>query len=143
MLTLDDVLQNNEFWHMTVKNQHDRGPARCRKNGAVKTWATKPGLWRVPVKHGLRECFYIQNFDDRDEGAPAPGRGETTGANNAGDWCTTTKWEVEHVLFAGLDTTVPAASVRLQQLLLAKRAFEQDPTPALAATIRQLEKGHA
>ena len=32
---------------------------RCRVNGAVKLWKTRPGEYRVPVKHGLRDCGYI------------------------------------------------------------------------------------
>ena len=144
MITLDDALNSHEFWHMELTNK-DGTPVRCRKNGGVKTWATKPGLWRVPVKHGLKETFYIQNFDDRDEGAPAAGRGAAVGCNNAKDWCTTSKWAAEHVLYAGIEPAAPDATttVRSQQLAMAKRAFAQDPTPALAATIRQLEKGHA
>lgn len=32
---------------------------RCRPNGAVKTWKTRPGEFRLPIKHGLRDCAYI------------------------------------------------------------------------------------
>lgn len=31
----------------------------ARKNGAVKTWKTRPGEFRAPFKYGLRECFYV------------------------------------------------------------------------------------
>lgn len=28
---------------------------RCRQSGQVKTWKTRPGEFRMPVKHGLYE----------------------------------------------------------------------------------------
>ena len=47
-----------EFWHRTVKNA-DGTPARCRVNGACKVWKTRPDEFRLPVKHGMYDCFYI------------------------------------------------------------------------------------
>lgn len=126
MLTYDDALKASEFWHMTERNA-DGTAVRARRNGRTKVWKTRPGAFNVPVKYGLKQCFNITE-------------------SHAHNWCTREKWEAEHVLFADIQldaTTVSPASVRLQQLVLAKRAFAQDPTPALAATIRQLEKGHA
>ena len=46
------------FHHTTVKNA-DGSPARCRVNGKCKTWKTRPNEFSLPVKHGLRQCFYI------------------------------------------------------------------------------------
>lgn len=34
---------------------------RCRANGKCKIWKTRPHEFRLPVKYGLRECFYITN----------------------------------------------------------------------------------
>lgn len=36
-----------------------------RRNGATKTWKTRPNEFRIPVKAGLRACGYIthQNVD--------------------------------------------------------------------------------
>ena len=48
----------DEFWHKTVTNA-DGSPARCRVNGACKVWKTRPNEFRLPVKHGLKDCFYI------------------------------------------------------------------------------------
>jgi len=31
----------------------------CRRNGQTKTWVTRPNEFRVPIKHGFRECGYI------------------------------------------------------------------------------------
>lgn len=44
--------------HKTLKNA-DGTPVRCRVNGACKTWKTRPSEFRLPVKHGLKHCFYI------------------------------------------------------------------------------------
>ena len=44
--------------HESVKNA-DGTPARCRVNGAIKLWKTRPDDFRLPVKHGLKDCFYI------------------------------------------------------------------------------------
>lgn len=39
----------------------------CRVNGKCKTWKTRPNEFQLPVKYGLKECFYITQ-------------------DNAGDW---------------------------------------------------------
>jgi len=46
------------FHHVSEKNS-DGTPTRCRVNGACKVWKTRPDDFRLPVKHGLRNCFYI------------------------------------------------------------------------------------
>ena len=48
----------DEFEHTTAKNA-DGTPTRCRVNGACKTWKTRPNEYRLPVKHGLYDHFYI------------------------------------------------------------------------------------
>lgn len=54
-----------EFFHKTIKNA-DGSPARCRVNGKCQTWITRPNEFKLPVKHGLYQCFYIteKNADD-------------------------------------------------------------------------------
>lgn len=47
-----------EFHHVTFKNA-DKTPVRCRVNGKCKIWKTRPKDFRLPVKHGLKDCFYI------------------------------------------------------------------------------------
>lgn len=47
-----------EFYHTSLKNA-DGTPVRCRVNGKCKTWKTRPTEFRLPVKYGLRDCFYI------------------------------------------------------------------------------------
>ena len=53
-----DSNYRGEFHHVTEKNS-DGSPVRCRVNGACKVWKTRPDEFRLPVKHGLRNCFYI------------------------------------------------------------------------------------
>jgi hypothetical protein len=47
-----------ELYHRTATNA-DGTPLRCRVNGKTQTWKTRPTHFRIPVKHGLRNCFYI------------------------------------------------------------------------------------
>jgi len=44
--------------HRTMKGS-DGSPVRCRVNGRCKTWVTRPDEFRLPVKYGLYQCFYI------------------------------------------------------------------------------------
>lgn len=57
-LTVDDLAKYYEFWHRSLVNS-DGTPVRCRRNGKLKTWKTRPGCFQLPVKYGLRECFYL------------------------------------------------------------------------------------
>lgn len=63
MITKEQAMRfeyRKELWHKTAKNS-DGTPTRCRVNGQCKTWKTRPEDFRLPVKHGLKECFYIDN----------------------------------------------------------------------------------
>lgn len=59
------------FHHLTLKNA-DGTPMRCRVNGKCKTWKRDLGdpvnmrAFRLPVKRGLRECFYITLINAHD-----------------------------------------------------------------------------
>lgn len=53
------------FHHINLKNS-DMTPVRCRVNGKCKTWVTKPNEFRLPVKHGLKDCFYIDQNNAMD-----------------------------------------------------------------------------
>lgn len=46
------------FYHVTERNA-DGSAVRARVNGRCKTWVTRPTEFRLPVKYGLRHCFYI------------------------------------------------------------------------------------
>ncbi len=47
-----------ELFHATLRGS-DKRPVRCRVNGTCRTWKTRPDDFMLPVKHGLRQCFYI------------------------------------------------------------------------------------
>jgi hypothetical protein len=101
MITLAQAMNfypNQTLLHMTEKNK-DGTPCRARVSGKVKTWKTKPGLFCVPVKYGLRTAFYLQNYNDNDDGAPMSDRFQS---RNDFAWCTAELWPLESVLFAGV-----------------------------------------
>lgn len=62
MITKDDAVTagntGKTLYHMTLRGS-DKKPTRCRVNGRCKTWKTRPTEFQLPVKHGLRDCFYI------------------------------------------------------------------------------------
>lgn len=37
---------------------------RWRSNGRVKEWVTRPDEFRAPIKHGLRDYFYLDHDSD-------------------------------------------------------------------------------
>lgn len=57
-LTIEDIQAGHKFWHRTIINA-DGTPARCRKTGKLKTWKTRPQDFKLPVKHGLKNSFYL------------------------------------------------------------------------------------
>lgn len=62
-----ELRPGTELWHSTSKNA-DGSPLRARVNGACKTWKTRPLAWKLPMKHGMRDCFYIGTDGDCVEG---------------------------------------------------------------------------
>jgi len=60
MITLDQAMTSNNFEHCTLKNL-DKTPVRCRRNGKTQTWKRQPERFKIPVKHGLYDFFYITN----------------------------------------------------------------------------------
>lgn len=62
MITKDiatNLKHGTELRHVTLKNADKISAVRCRVNGQCKTWKTKPAEFQLPVKHGLKQCFYI------------------------------------------------------------------------------------
>lgn len=47
-----------EFFHITAKDSKDK-PVKCRRNGKTKTWKTRPTEFKIPVKYGMYDYFYI------------------------------------------------------------------------------------
>jgi hypothetical protein len=55
----------NVFEHKTIKNKNG-SPLRCRVNGKTKTWKTRPDEFKIPVKYGMKCCFYITKENAND-----------------------------------------------------------------------------
>lgn len=75
------------LYHMTLRNA-DKTPMRCRVNGRCQVWKTRPDDFKLPVKHGLKTCFYITpangaewtTSEETAKGIPAPGYMQGKGA---------------------------------------------------------------
>jgi hypothetical protein len=52
------LYKGKTLYHATATNA-DGTAKRCRVNGKLKTWKTKPSEWQLPVKHGLWGYFYL------------------------------------------------------------------------------------
>jgi hypothetical protein len=61
-VTKENQENATEFFHKTVKDSR-KNPLRVRRNGQTKTWKRKPDFFMIPVKYGLRDCFYIDNLN--------------------------------------------------------------------------------
>lgn len=57
-ITRETVVEANEFWHRLMRNA-DGTPVRCRRTGKTQLWKTRPNDYKVPVKYGLKESFYL------------------------------------------------------------------------------------
>lgn len=53
-----------EFFHVKLTNT--TGSVRVRRNGKTKTWKTRPLEFQIPVKYGLRDCFYITQHNAKE-----------------------------------------------------------------------------
>ena len=68
-ITLAQVLHAREFHYGECKKVvGPRGGVKVtrevwRRNGMTKTWVTRPGEFRVPIKYGLRGYSYIDQFN--------------------------------------------------------------------------------
>jgi hypothetical protein len=78
MVTRDEALTADRFHYAGMFGDAPKcavgKPERWRRNGATKTWKTRPDDFRVPVKFGLREYSYIDhdNADDFHTEAACP-----------------------------------------------------------------------
>ena len=68
MLTKEECINayyRQTFYHISEKDS--RGfPVQCRVNGKCKTWKTRPNEFRLPVKYGLKQCFYITESNNQE-----------------------------------------------------------------------------
>jgi hypothetical protein len=58
MITKHHAMTLGMFYHKTLRNK-DGSAVRCRANGRCKVWKTRPEDFRLPVKYGLKQCFYL------------------------------------------------------------------------------------
>lgn len=58
MANKTEILTAKNFEHKTLRNA-DGSPMRCRASGKVQTWKTRPNEFKLPVKYGLYNSFYI------------------------------------------------------------------------------------
>lgn len=58
MITKNDAETKRHFEHVTLKNA-DGTALRARATGKCQTRKTRPNEFKLPVKHGLRDSFYI------------------------------------------------------------------------------------
>jgi len=55
----------NTFYHVKMTSKTGLR-VKCRRNGKTQTWKTRPNEFKIPVKYGLYEYFYIdQNNCDQ------------------------------------------------------------------------------
>lgn len=57
------VLRTGTILHHVSLRNADGSPLRARVNGRPKLWVTRPEEFRLPMKHGLRNTFYITERD--------------------------------------------------------------------------------
>jgi hypothetical protein len=57
------ALPTGTVLHHKELRDADKTPLRARVNGRPKLWATRPEQFRLPMKHGLKNCFYITERD--------------------------------------------------------------------------------
>ena len=69
MITFEQAMTSQEF-HLEpcTRTVGPRGGIKetikaYRRNGKTKTWKTRPGVFQVPVKHGLYEYGKITDTD--------------------------------------------------------------------------------
>ena len=60
-VTRDEALTANMFHY--EPGETDRRTERWRRNGATKTWKTRPAEFRVPIKYGLRGYSYLTELN--------------------------------------------------------------------------------
>lgn len=48
----------DEFFHVSELDSRNE-PVKCRVSGKCKTWKTRPNEFKLPVKYGLYQSFYI------------------------------------------------------------------------------------
>lgn len=67
-LTLEQALTANRFYSVQPDRRTKTKTAyrviEVRRTGQTKTWKTRPDHFRVPVKYGLKESFYLTHVSE-------------------------------------------------------------------------------
>ena len=58
MITKNQAMTKRHFFHVTLKDSRGN-PVVCRATGKCKTWKTRVADFKLPVKYGLYQSFYI------------------------------------------------------------------------------------
>lgn len=56
--TADDA---SVFYHRTQTYKRSNTPIQVRRMGRTKRWVTRPTEFRIPVKYGMYDSFYIDH----------------------------------------------------------------------------------
>jgi hypothetical protein len=59
-VTKEQAMTKRDFEHTTLRDSQGNW-VRCRATGKCQTWKTRPEDFKLPVKYGLRDSFYITN----------------------------------------------------------------------------------
>jgi hypothetical protein len=65
MVSKQQAMVHTRFEHVTLKNA-DNTPVRARASGRCQTWRTRPDEFKLPVKYGLKNSFYITHENAAD-----------------------------------------------------------------------------
>lgn len=65
MLTKQQAIDGQTFQHVRLKDSRG-GALQCRASGKCQTWKTRPNDFKLPVKYGLYQSFYITHSNAHD-----------------------------------------------------------------------------
>jgi len=57
MVTKEQAMTARHFVHVSLTNS--TGAVKCRASGKCITWKTQPDRFKLPVKYGLYNSFYL------------------------------------------------------------------------------------
>lgn len=53
------AVRRGQILYSSIYQNADGTPLRARVNGKLRTWKREPNYYELPMKHGLRDFFYI------------------------------------------------------------------------------------
>jgi hypothetical protein len=59
------------IYHLQLKTA-DKSPMRARVNGKCQTWKGRPDEFKLPMKHGFYDCFYLTHENNRNWSVEEP-----------------------------------------------------------------------